>query len=254
MRTITLSKIFRQDNPVEGALLNRIREGSQTDLDLRVLNERVLPKKPGSIILSPWRRVVKARNEEELRKLDTKEYLFSSSKTGTHKKSKSEDDKILLKKDCRIVIKSNDRRTIKGEIQEVVNGDTGVFLGLDKFNRLIIHRDRDQGIVFVKPKKRVSYSYRKLDDDTMEERETGSTLQYPIQLGYAMTMHSAQGSTLRNIHIELTAEKPFAPGLLYVALSRVPSFKSLTLSRAIKHRDIMPPKNLKKAGTEQYEL
>ena len=48
--------------------------------------------------------------------------------------------------------------------------------------------------------------------------EVGSVEQYPFKLGYAFTIHKAQGMTLEKVNFK---PEIFAFGQLYVALSRV---------------------------------
>jgi ATP-dependent DNA helicase PIF1 len=53
--------------------------------------------------------------------------------------------------------------------------------------------------------------------------------QIPLQLGWGMTIHRAQGMTLDKIIIDLPAS--FAPGHAYVAFSRVKTLQGLSLER-----------------------
>ena len=55
-----------------------------------------------------------------------------------------------------------------------------------------------------------------------------SRCQFPLQNAFALTVHKTQGLTLS--HVTLTAdENMFAPGQIYVAMSRAPSWDSLDL-------------------------
>lgn len=49
--------------------------------------------------------------------------------------------------------------------------------------------------------------------------------QFPVKLGYAVTIHKSQGMTLDNVEIDFA--KTFAEGQVYVSLSRVKSFEGL---------------------------
>ena len=69
---------------------------------------------------------------------------------------------------------------------------------------------------------------RELGDGTIESY-------YPVQLGYALTVHQSQGMTLEGANIN---PKSFAPGQLYVALSRVKTVDGIYLTRPIERRDI----------------
>lgn len=62
---------------------------------------------------------------------------------------------------------------------------------------------------------------------------------FPVVLGYAITAHRAQGATLRGRTI-LHVRKAFAPGMVYVMLSRVTSRDNLFIIGHLKPRDIVP--------------
>jgi len=253
----TMSKIYRQEDKIDGLILSRIRVGTQTDKDLEALNHNVTVKcHPKATVLTPWRRVMHKVNDEMLNRLDSKEYVFTSTRVGSYKKYDKDPpfpDTLRLKEGCRIVIKTNDKRTVAGYMQTLVNGQAGTFWGLDKYSRLIVQLD-DGVEVYIKPKK--SEAIRKdIDEDgNTIDVVTGSFKQYPVRLGYCMTVHSSQGSTLERVHLMLGNGKPFAPGLLYVALSRIKSLKRLTLSRNLLHSDNLVQDRIQIPKEEQYEL
>ena len=64
------------------------------------------------------------------------------------------------------------------------------------------------------------------------------TKQYPIKLAYAFTIHKAQGRTYDKVILDLNSHI-FAPGQLYVALSRAKSLKGLFLTKPVTYSDII---------------
>src|SRR5512144_579557 len=63
---------------------------------------------------------------------------------------------------------------------------------------------------------------RQLDSDIL-----GSFSQYPLRLAWAITIHKSQGLTFEKAVID--AGKAFAPGQVYVALSRCTSLDGMIL-------------------------
>lgn len=55
---------------------------------------------------------------------------------------------------------------------------------------------------------------------------------FPLALAYALTGHKSQGQTLHGLTV-LDVEEAFAPGLMYVALSRVQARSNLRLLRPL---------------------
>jgi len=176
---------------------------------------------------------------------------------------------INLKVGCRVIIKQNVSVVIFGtrptEHIRVVNGDAGVFLGTTPGGNLAIKLDRNDETICLKKKKTEKIQYttkihkwvddkgNKREDECISEKILGRFNQYPIKLAYAMTIHSAQGSTLERVHLMLGG-KPFTTGLTYVALSRIKCLKNLTINRLILHSDITVAKGLTTKLNGQGEL
>ena len=58
-----------------------------------------------------------------------------------------------------------------------------------------------------------------------------------MQLAYAITIHKSQGKTFDSICINI-GSGAFAPGQVYVALSRCRTYNGIVLLRAIKDNEI----------------
>ena len=69
------------------------------------------------------------------------------------------------------------------------------------------------------------------------------TVQYPLKTAYAFTIHKSQGQTYKNIVIDLDSHI-FAPGQLYVALSRATCLDALYLTKPIAVSDCFMDPNV----------
>lgn len=73
---------------------------------------------------------------------------------------------------------------------------------------------------------------------TIETKVVGSFSQFPLKLGYAMTIHKAQGASLDRVHL-MNESGFFLSGQLYVVLSRCRSLDGLTMTQEIRACDVL---------------
>jgi len=85
--------------------------------------------------------------------------------------------------------------------------------------------------------KRVTLSVAQWDVFDEAGAHTGTRRQLPVILAWAITIHRAQGSQLDFVCIDLMLDDWACDGLVYTALSRVPSFRSLCV-RGLKERHV----------------
>jgi hypothetical protein len=71
----------------------------------------------------------------------------------------------------------------------------------------------------------------------VEEEVTGTFEQYPVKLAWAVTVHKSQGLTFEKAIIDVG--QAFAPGQVYVALSRLQSLEGLVLRTPINTSSIL---------------
>lgn len=235
VKTYSLTRIFRQQSRAEGELFSRIRTGQQSNLDLRILNNCVGRPHPRSVTLTPYRAIAKRVNERELSKLDGEEFEFT-----VEKKDWAGEDPVKplkLRRGARVVVKANGSWKAAGEHQSCVNGDQGTYYGVDKHGRMLIDVD-GRGMINLPKKVWTQHKWTVGPSMNLEQVKSGQFKAFPVVLGWAMTIHSSQGSTLKRVYIDLPPTKPFTTGLLYVAISRVTSMAGLRLSRKVRHADV----------------
>lgn len=265
-KSFTLTKIFRQQNATDGLILARIRTGTQTDLDLEHLNRNVTYYPPaGCTVLTPYIHRMNTKNECLLELNRNPLMVFEAEARGTYKQKKDKHlpyPKVLhLKIGCRVIIRKNQSKKVGGYLQQTFNGDQGELLSIDKHERLVILLDRGEEVRISKVTETSGMKVRKKKNDDGEETEelipnkANSYKQYPIRLGYAITISASQGMTMDKVFLDLGSGLwDDAYGLLYVALSRVKSLKHLYLSRKLRHEDNKVSPLLEGVKPEQYSM
>jgi ATP-dependent DNA helicase PIF1 len=235
VKTYALTRIFRQTARAEGELFSRVRTGQQSNLDLRILNRCVGPSLHGSVTLTPYVEVAKRSNLCALKDLGGD--VFDFPVISKHWNGPPPVEPISLCRGARVVIKANGSWKAAGDHQSCVNGDQGTYYGCDKFGRMLIDVD-GRGMINLPKKIWTQYRAAIGSDNNIRHVKSGQFKAFPVVLGWAMTIHAAQGSTLNRVYIDLPDRRPFTTGLLYVALSRVEAMSGLRLSRAVKHSDV----------------
>lgn len=232
---IELKKIYRQSDQDFIDMLNRIRINRLIPGDLERLNSRYLygfnpEQEEDYIILATHNRLVEETNERRLHELDEPVHRFEAVVEGVFPESSFPTDRELrLKEGAQVMFLKNDRnrRFYNGKIGHIaeISGD-GIFIETDDGDVIEVGREEWANI---------RYSWDAKDSKVVEEI-AGSFIQYPVKLAWAITVHKSQGLTFEKIIADL--EEAFAPGQVYVALSRCTSFSGILLRTPLNPRAI----------------
>jgi hypothetical protein len=127
---------------------------------------------------------------------------------------------------------------------EYVNGNIGTVLDMYPGERPFVDvRLLDGRVVTVTEAYWSNYEYqlRNTPDGgyRIAQVEAGRYYQLPISPAWAISIHKSQGLSLPKAHLVLGDKACFCSGQLYVALSRVPSLRCLTLDRPVTEADII---------------
>ncbi|WP_315819181.1 hypothetical protein [Paraflavitalea speifideaquila] len=135
---------------------------------------------------------------------------------------------LQLKVGAQVMFIKND----KGEFRRYFNGKLAIIKAIDKEKITVAFPEEDIELELEKETwKNIRYSYNK-EKDSIDEEELGTFKQYPIRLAWAITIHKSQGLTFQKAIID--AGESFAPGQVYVALSRLTSMDGLVLYSRIQ--------------------
>ena len=231
---IELKKVYRQSDQRFIDVLNRVRNNKIESSDLQLLNNLYQPqfKPPPNeyyIVLSTHNRKADAINRMELTKLEGKMYEFNGTIEGEFSDKALPTEMVLqLKVGAQIMFIKNDTEKIK----RYYNGKIGTIRNI-KDNDIEVSFLNESGTLLLKKEtwKNIRYQYNK-EKDVIDEEELGSFSQYPIRLAWAITIHKSQGLTFDKAIID--AGFSFAPGQVYVALSRCTSLSGLVLHSRIE--------------------
>lgn len=237
--TIQLNKIYRQQDKTFLDILNQIREGNPTTETLSLLNSRYQPTfipKPdeGYIRLTTHNNFANSYNESELSKLPAKSFFYQAEIEGTFPDySYPTQETLELKEGAQVMFVKND----PSNYRLYYNGRIGIVTHLEK-GKVMVRCQGDYEDIIVEPLEWENTHY-KLNEETreIESEVQGVFRQYPLRLAWAITIHKSQGLTFDHAIIE--AHQSFAPGQVYVALSRCRTLEGMVLASPISPRAII---------------
>ncbi len=232
---LELKHVYRQTNPLFVNMLNQIREGLlPPDEERRLLSlykpDFEYPNPNGYITLTTHKWMAEHRNNAELEAITwEKEVEYKAYIEGFYPRDDNPTNyRLCLKRGARVMFVKNDNKE-----NEYYNGKLGTVE--DLYDDCIVVRGDDKKLIHVE-RQRWDYQKYYINKKTKEmEIETlGSFIQFPLKLAWAITIHKSQGLTFDKVVID--AGRAFAPGQVYVALSRCRSLEGIVLLSRIKKK------------------
>jgi DNA-binding CsgD family transcriptional regulator len=240
---IELKKIYRQNEQEFIDILNRVRNDEVNSADFNRLHlqydpEFLPPADERYIILTTHNRKADGINQTELDKLPGKKYSYPALIEGEfYENAYPTDASLDLKIGAQVMFIKNDL----GELRRYYNGKLGTVKKIDKDEITVTTPEGCDIKVEKETWKNIRYNYIK-ENDEIEEEELGSFSQYPIRLAWAITIHKSQGLTFEKAVID--AGSSFAPGQVYVALSRCTCLGGIVLHSKINRSSIATDKRI----------
>lgn len=233
-----LTYSFRQSDDSDFyELLNNIRLGNDLEKTINKINGACFNPsnyEESALIVTSRRYRADQINEEMLNTIDGPATSAKAEELGELKESELPAPRNLrIKEGAKVMFIKNDSEG------RWVNGTVGKVIDCKDKKRKTIKVEVDGKTLNVKREEwnKIRYIYDDYDDE-MEEEIVSSYRQFPIKLGWAVTIHKAQGLTLESCSIDL-GQGAFATGQTYVALSRCKTLGSVNLYQELKKTDAL---------------
>ena len=230
--------VYRQSDDDLLKNLMRLRDNDATAIEFfnhcRIDDEACRKK---AVIITPFRAVAERINAEKLNQINAPEIVYKGVIDGKFNETDVPAPMELKLKQGALVmfVKNGDKWH---------NGSVGIVEQLNAREIIVQLLDDDKNdVVVVKPEKWQKIEYSRDENDRIVENEIGSYKQFPLQLGYAMTIHKSQGKTLSKVIIDIS-RGAFAHGQTYVALSRTRTANDMHIVKPLTVRDVIFDKRI----------
>lgn len=238
---VELKTIYRQTQKGFLKGLHNIRMKEDVEKTVDAFNQKcyMRPDHNHSIILAAYKNTVETINKERLDIIEAQRYTFKAAVTGEFSLNENNLPAPLvleLKEGARVMITKNIGEGIvngsMGTVEKIVSkkdiGMEYIAVKLDTGISAIIERESW---------KNYEYVFNKITRH-IEATSKGSYTQFPITLGWAITIHKSQGLTLENVDIDF-GRGAFTSGQAYVAISRCKTLNGLTFRKPMRYSDII---------------
>ncbi|MBI5858318.1 MAG: helix-turn-helix domain-containing protein [Sphingobacteriales bacterium] len=232
---IEFDKIYRQSEEKFIRVLNQVRNNELDEEGMSILESRFQPsfrrsKEDGYIVLTTHNEQARNINLSALQNLEGKAQQYEAEiKNDFPENAYPAEVMLYLKVGAQVMFIKNDTAD-RGK--RYFNGKIGTVTKLEEDNIYVRSNDDGQEIAVEREEwENIRYTVDKTTQQ-MKEDKLGSFTQFPLRLAWAITIHKSQGLTFDKAIID--AGEAFAPGQVYVALSRCTSLNGLVLKSRIQ--------------------
>lgn len=242
--TIELTQIFRQSDLEFINLLNGVREGNCSQDQLAIINAHYVPdftppENEFYTTLTTHNEKADIINKEKLDKLPGDPFIFKAVVDGIFPQGTAPaDESLQLKIGAQVMFIKNDT----GEERKYYNGKTAIVEQVSDAG--ITVRTMEGVQINVQKESWTSVKYEVDGRGQIKPEQTGSFRQFPLKLSWAITIHKSQGLTFEKAVVD--ADKSFAAGQVYVALSRLTGLDGLILRTPINGPSIITDQSVLK--------
>lgn len=228
LKTVDLTRSFRQEDQTFVNALNRVRFGEYTKEIRKVFRPCIGRELDEPTHLVATNKEADQINFDKLRDHPGEEISSKPTFTmmtrytdGVKEKMVRDsltDSPLCLKVGVPVLLLKNHREGL------YVNGSRGIVQKLHQhahgeISSIVVKLDTGDTVEVQKEE------WERVDGD---QRLIATMAHFPVRLGWALTIHKSQGLTLDNVEIDLS--RGFACGQAYVALSRLKSLEGLSLT------------------------
>jgi hypothetical protein len=230
-RKVELGVIHRQSDPELLRNLDNVRLARDLGRTLKYFSRAAIGDPrivDTSVVITPYKRMALDENQRRLAALPGPPRSYAGTMEGNFNPATDcQAPEVLTLKAGALVM------VLRNLTEDCVNGSLALVasLGDDAIGIELLRGGKSASL------NRVFWEKLGLERDPETgrpvERVIGRFRQFPLALGYAMTIHKAQGLTLDSVVVKLDHRGTFTHGQLYTALSRTRTMADLHVSREL---------------------
>lgn len=256
MSCVELTRVFRQNDVEMVEHLAKIRIASDYRQALAYFNNKCWKDRQAEPVDEDCLKLVTRNyqvdqfNAAGLDRLPGKLHIFKGDLTGTYLKqieaAASGDSKQKEKRlpvPVTLSVKEGARVIFKRNTENFSNGSTGTILSIDsECKQIQVLLDATGRVITVEPSVWEDRVYVTQKNGQLDTEVVGTFTQFPMNLAYAVSIHSSQGMSLDAAYLDFSGGI-FDDGLCYVGLSRCKTIGGLRLAHPISMSMVRANKN-----------